>query len=219
MSSVLLLARPSQRMTALVSGLEKQHFTVSFPEEGTDMIETLAEASPEVVLIETGTVPDTGRLCRYLKQERRLALIALAPVEVAGRLDGRFDDFALLTATVQEIAVRIERILEKGKKTADPGQMVIGKLVIDTERFEVFVDGRPVSLTYKEYELLRFLASNPGRVFTRDTLLNRVWGEDYFGGDRTVDVHVRRLRGKIEEPETTYIETVRNIGYRFKKQS
>ena len=75
-----------------------------------------------------------------------------------------------------------------------------------------------MSLTFKEYELLKFLASHPGRVFTRDTLLNQVWSEDYFGGDRTVDVHIRRLRSKIEDASHIYIETVRNIGYRFIKR-
>ncbi len=72
-------------------------------------------------------------------------------------------------------------------------------------------------MTFKEYELLKFLAKDQGRVFTRETLLNKVWGYDYFGGDRTVDVHVRRLRSKIELSGQTFIETVRNIGYRFKK--
>ncbi len=74
-----------------------------------------------------------------------------------------------------------------------------------------------VELTFKEYELLKFLARDRGRVFTREALLNKVWGYDYFGGDRTVDVHVRRLRSKIELSGQTFIETVRNIGYRFKK--
>jgi len=74
-----------------------------------------------------------------------------------------------------------------------------------------------LEITFKEYELLKFLVTHAGRVFTRDALLNQVWGEDYFGGDRTVDVHIRRLRGKIEDDRQTYIDTVRNIGYRFKK--
>jgi DNA-binding response OmpR family regulator len=90
-------------------------------------------------------------------------------------------------------------------------------MVIDLARCEVSIKGKPVQLTFKEYELLRFLASNRGRVFSRDAILNRVWGYDYYGGDRTVDVHIRRLRSKIEEAsDQTYIETVRNIGYRFK---
>ena len=92
-------------------------------------------------------------------------------------------------------------------------------LVIDLARIEVSVAGRPIVLAFREYELLKFLASNPGRVFTRDVLLDRVWGYDYFGGDRTVDVHIRRLRSKIEDSGHVFIETVRNIGYRFKKNT
>ena len=81
------------------------------------------------------------------------------------------------------------------------------------------MENRVIELTFKEYELLLYLAGNKGRVFTRESLLNKVWGYDLFGGDRTVDVHIRRLRSKIEDPEHTFIETVRNIGYRFKKNS
>ena len=90
-------------------------------------------------------------------------------------------------------------------------------LVIDLANCEVRVGGKIVELTFKEYELLKFLARDRGRVFSREALLNKVWGYDYFGGDRTVDVHVRRLRSKIEISGQTFIETVRNIGYRFKK--
>ena len=91
-----------------------------------------------------------------------------------------------------------------------------GGLIIDLARCEVTVSGVTVELTFKEYELLKFLASNKGRVFTREALLNKVWGYDYYGGDRTVDVHIRRLRSKIEVSDYSFIETVRNIGYRFK---
>lgn len=95
----------------------------------------------------------------------------------------------------------------------------IGDLTIDSVRCEVEVGGRLLALTFKEYELLRLLATNKGKVFTREALLNQVWGYDYYGGDRTVDVHIRRLRSKIEDPVHTFIETVRNIGYKFKDTS
>ena len=88
-------------------------------------------------------------------------------------------------------------------------------LVLDLGNYKVFVAGQLVTLTYKEYELLRFLAQNKDKVFTREALLNRVWGYDYYGGARTVDVHIRRLRSKLEDNEHTFIETVRNVGYRF----
>jgi two-component system alkaline phosphatase synthesis response regulator PhoP len=87
--------------------------------------------------------------------------------------------------------------------------------MIDPAKCEVSINGRLVVLTFKEYELLKVLISNRGKVFTRETLLNQVWGYDYYGGDRTVDVHIRRLRSKIEDATHTFIETVRNIGYKL----
>ncbi|MBN2463695.1 MAG: response regulator transcription factor, partial [Dehalococcoidia bacterium] len=94
-----------------------------------------------------------------------------------------------------------------------------GNLLIDTAKYEVSISGRLLALTFKEYELLKFLARNKGRVFTREALLNEVWGYDYYGGDRTVDVHIRRLRGKLNDLNNTYIQTVRNIGYKFGKEA
>ncbi|MCH7809773.1 MAG: winged helix-turn-helix transcriptional regulator [Chloroflexi bacterium] len=87
---------------------------------------------------------------------------------------------------------------------------------MDLANYTVHIAGRPVELTFKEYELLRFLAVNRHRVFSREALLNNVWGYDFYGGARTVDVHIRRLRSKIEDRHTTFIETVRNVGYRFR---
>ena len=96
--------------------------------------------------------------------------------------------------------------------------LTAGDLIINTTQAEVFLSGRAIDLTFREYELLRFLASHPGRMYSRDALLNYVWGYDYFGGDRTVDVHIRRLRSKIEDAGHNFIDTVRNMGYRFRKQ-
>ena len=90
-----------------------------------------------------------------------------------------------------------------------------GDLVIDLAKCEVSIGDKIVILTFKEYQLLQFLSSNQGKVFTREALLNKVWGYEYYGGDRTVDVHIRRLRSKIEDSSHTFIETVRNIGYKF----
>ena len=90
-----------------------------------------------------------------------------------------------------------------------------GELNIDPDTYAAKLKGRPLDLTYKEFELLKFLAQHPGRVFTRDQLLREVWGYDYFGGTRTVDVHVRRLRAKLGEEHASLISTVRSVGYRF----
>jgi len=127
------------------------------------------------------------------------------------RAEDPLDDFVLDGATGEEVRARVRRML--GVKEVD-SERARG-LVIDEDRYEVRVDGVPVELTYKEFELLRFLASRPGKVFTREILLEQVWGYDYFGGARTVDVHVRRIRSKIEREGRSYIRTVRGVGYIF----
>ncbi|UCD09779.1 MAG: response regulator transcription factor, partial [Dehalococcoidales bacterium] len=116
-----------------------------------------------------------------------------------------------------ELALRIKRILRREVVPDDHETISCEDLLIDLASCEVSVEGKKVVLTFKEYELLKFLAGNSGRVFTREALLDKIWGMDYFGGDRTVDVHIRRLRSKIEKHGQSFIETVRNIGYRFRK--
>jgi two-component system alkaline phosphatase synthesis response regulator PhoP len=129
------------------------------------------------------------------------------------------DDFLIWPCDKRELILRINRLLKKAPGVKSCDQIICNDLVIDLTTCEVMVTGTKAELTYKEYELLKLMAGNKGRVFTRQTLLDRIWGFDYFGGDRTVDVHVRRLRSKIENSDRTYIETVRNIGYKFNKEA
>ena len=125
------------------------------------------------------------------------------------------DDFAILPLAADELKLRLRRAIFR-KTGADSANVLRSEdLVVDLANYKVFVADQPVSLTFKEFELLRFLMTNRGKVFTREALLNRVWGYEYFGGARTVDVHIRRLRAKIETGPTVFIETVRNVGYRF----
>lgn len=125
-------------------------------------------------------------------------------------------DFLVVPSTALELLTRINRVLNSSRSDDQRRILRIGNLTVDFERYEVAVKGEPSLLTYKEYQLLVVLASNPGIVFTRENLLTRVWGYDYFGGTRTVDVHVRRLRSKLGEEVQSYIETVWNVGYRFR---
>lgn len=106
-------------------------------------------------------------------------------------------------------------ILKKVVPADSENLIKTGDLVIDVNKYEVLLNGNKVGLTFKEYELLKFLSSNRGRVYSRDQLLDKIWGYDYYGGTRTVDVHIRRLRSKIEDKKHVFIETVRNIGYKF----
>ena len=151
-----------------------------------------------------------------MQKEKELPVIGLVPPDKLDSLEGLVDDFVVKPYNTKELATRIKHLVRRDTDISTE-QIRTAGITIDPEKYEVYVNGRLVSLTFKEYELLKFLASHPGRVFTRDALLNQVWSQDYFGGDRTVDVHIRRLRSKIEDPSHIYIETVRNIGYRFVK--
>ncbi len=124
------------------------------------------------------------------------------------------DDFLLTSAGPGEIDARIRLALVKIKDFDHPGKIQTAGIVIDEASYSAKIHGQPMDLTFKEFELLKFLAQHPGRVFTRDQLLSEVWGYDYFGGTRTVDVHIRRLRAKLGDLEGL-ISTVRNVGYRF----
>src|ERR687893_391167 len=114
-----------------------------------------------------------------------------------------------------ELRARIARARRRLKGVADDDAVRVGTLEINLATYQVAVDGRPIDFTYMEYELLKFLATHPGRVFSREALLSRVWGFDYYGGARTVDVHVRRVRAKLGSEHAARIKTVRSVGYRF----
>ncbi|MSX39588.1 MAG: DNA-binding response regulator [Actinobacteria bacterium] len=122
-------------------------------------------------------------------------------------------DFLLPSASLAEVDARIRLAVQSASGNVTAGLSHSG-VSIDESSYQATASGRPLDLTFKEFELLRYLVANPGRVFTREQLLSDVWGYDYFGGTRTVDVHVRRLRFKLGERESV-IGTVRNVGYRF----
>jgi DNA-binding response OmpR family regulator len=125
------------------------------------------------------------------------------------------DDYLTLPVSPKRLMERIKFFMWKLNRVEVKDGLRVNELAIDFERYEVHVRGRPIELTFKEFELLKFLATHPGRVFTREALLNKVWGYDFYGGTRTVDVHIRRLRAKIEVGDLRFIDTIRNVGYKF----
>jgi DNA-binding response OmpR family regulator len=129
--------------------------------------------------------------------------------------DELFDDFCLTPFHPTEIEARVRHLLWQIGGGSRPELVEYSELVLNLETYQASISGRPLDLTYMEYELLKFLAQNPGKVFTREMLLSRVWGYEYYGGARTVDVHVRRLRAKLGEEHANLIQTVRSVGYRF----
>jgi DNA-binding response OmpR family regulator len=128
------------------------------------------------------------------------------------RHNGLFDDFVRIPYATPELDARLRR-LRRDAGGADTEIVRIGRLEMDPASYRASVEGRPLKLTYMEYELLRYLASRPGRIHTREAILRGVWGYDYYGGMRTVDVHVRRLRAKLGQEHARMIETVRGVGY------
>jgi len=134
-------------------------------------------------------------------------------------LQNTADDFFVEGGDPRELITRVRQILWDRHQVDAENLISCGDLVIDLSNYTVHLGAEPIDLTYKEFELLKFFATNPDRVFGRDQLLNKVWGYDFYGGARTVDVHVRRLRAKIETKHDTFIETVRNVGYRFRAKT
>ena len=122
-------------------------------------------------------------------------------------------DFALPGASDDEMLVRMRRLLWPGEETANSDFITVDSMTINLSTYQVIVDGTPIDFTYLEYALLAFLVTHPGHAYSRDALLNRVWGFDYYGGSRTVDVHVRRVRGKLGSELAAHLRTVRGVGY------
>jgi DNA-binding response OmpR family regulator len=159
-------------------------------------------------------------LCRALRKRD----VPLAPLLLVIDLDqlvelelreDLFDDFCVIPWKGQEIEARLAHLFWRTGRGTRPDLVEYGPLILNLETYQAALSGRPLDLTYMEYELLKFLATHPGKVFTRETLLSRVWGYEYYGGARTVDVHIRRLRAKLGEEHANLISTVRSVGYRF----
>ena len=180
---------------------------------------------PQLALIDTSFMTSMEiTTCLQACEESEAHTIALVPRSRVPALDVtlRLTDFIVSPPDPDELVIRAQRALRAGEQQADEESHIIraGDLQIDTSSYEVTIGGSRVGLRFKEYELLKLLAENPGRVFSRDALLNQIWGYEYFGGTRTVDVHIRRLRSKIEDADhNNFIETIWNVGYRFRESN
>ena len=172
---------------------------------------------PELVIVDAAENPGQGHAVLRAISERHLRVPVVVVAERRDlerfRWDEVADELLLPGAPVAEIRLRLG-MLRRRVGAGDAATVRLGALTLDTDAFRVTVQGRPLDLTYKEFELLRYLAERPGRVFTRPALLREVWGYDFYGGTRTVDVHIRRLRAKLGPEFEGLIETVRGVGYR-----
>jgi len=183
-----------------------------------DYEQAMGHPDIDAVIVEAAAnLDETRRLVESPSRPARAPMMLLVRPDQLASVDPAWsvDDFVVMPAAADELALRLRRAVWRKTGLDSVNVLSCGELLLDMANYKVFVAEQPVSLTFKEFELLRFLMTNRGKVFTREALLNRVWGYEYFGGARTVDVHIRRLRSKIETGHTVYIETVRNVGYRF----
>ena len=221
MYRILIITKDINRIKDLVSGLSQNGFICATAVDIVDAVRNATDQRIDLVLVEMSMAPtwteSEWKQLQRIESPRPLPIIILLSGEIVNIVDSYPDiaDFIVEPWDLSEMEIRIKRALKRTIDLDDKNAIKCGDLVINVAKCEACIDGIPLTLTFKEYELLKFLATNRGRVFSRDALLNEVWGFDYFGGDRTVDVHIRRLRSKIEDSTHTFIDTVRNIGYRF----
>jgi DNA-binding response OmpR family regulator len=220
-STLLLLTSAPQSSAEVLPALALlPHHVRILPAEGSALLDAPAT---DLVLVDGRTELARARdLCRLIRTTGTDAPVLLITTEgglAAVHVDWGFDDVLLVTAGPAEVQARLRLAVDRlqAQRDPEPDAHVIrsGEVTVDDATYTAKVGGRVLDLTFKEFELLKYLAQHPGRVFTRDQLLQEVWGYDYFGGTRTVDVHVRRLRAKLGPDHESLIGTVRNVGYRF----
>ena len=222
--SVLVVEDDKNIADLLQLYLEKEGYAVTLAHDGGEGLEKFRTVNPDLILLDVMMpVMDGWQLCRLIRSESKTPVIMLTAKaqtddKVMGLRAGA-DDYITKPFEMKEVLARIEAVLRRsdcGEKTNDRRRLVFDKLVIDMEAFELVVDGKKMDAPPKEMELLFFLASTPNRVYTRNQLLDEVWGFDYFGDSRTVDVHVKRLREKLEGVSPKWsVKTVWGVGYKF----
>ncbi len=222
--SVLIVEDDVNIAGLLLMYLEKEGYAVTVAHDGGQGLEKFRAIQPDLVLLDLMMpVMDGWAVCRAIRAESQTPIIMLtAKGETDDKVQGLksgADDYITKPFEMKEVLARIEAVLRRSGAAGGDSKarrLVFDKLVIDMDAFELTVDGRKVDTPPKEMELLFFLASSPNRVYTRNQLLDEVWGFDYFGDSRTVDVHVKRLREKLEGiSEQWNLRTVWGVGYKF----
>ena len=226
MAKSVLIVEDDQNIADLLRlYLEKEGYVAAIASDGGVGVEMFRKLQPDLVLLDVMLpVLDGWGVLRTIRQDSKTPVIMLtAKGELSDKVSGLkmgADDYVTKPFEMKEVLARIEAVLRRGScaETAPQAskRLVFDKMVVDLDAFELIVDGRKVDTPPKEMELLFHLASSPNRVYTRNQLLDEVWGFDYFGDSRTVDVHIKRLREKLEGvSEQWSLKTVWGVGYKF----
>lgn len=221
MTRIIMLADPGQSPSAVLPALDLLPHPVSTLDRGAvgGSVPELQQADLLLIDGRSGLVAarNLAQLLRGIAPDKAVIMVLTEGGLAAVAATWLVDDIVLAGAGPAELDARIRLASARSQADESAGGELItaGAIMIDEAAYSAHVAGEALNLTYKEFELLKFLAQNEGRVFTRSQLLSEVWGYDYFGGTRTVDVHVRRLRAKLGADHEQLISTVRNVGYRF----
>ncbi len=213
---------------ALSVALQREGFLVVTAADGVEALQRFDTAKPALVLLDLMLPKISGiDICREIRSRSRVPIIMVtarnSEIDAVVGLEVGADDYVSKPFRLRELVARVRAALRRVPVEDDaidrPDVLEVGDVRIDTGRHEVFVRGEPIGLPLKEFELLEILLLNAGRVLTRDVLIDRVWGPNYFGDTKTLDVHIKRLRGKIEADPANpgRIITVRGVGYRYEK--
>jgi two-component system, OmpR family, response regulator RegX3 len=233
--TVLLAEDEESFVDALVVGLGHEGFKVSVARDGLEALRLFEESAPDLVLLDLMLPKMSGiDVCRAIRAHSSVPIIMVtakgAEIDTVVALEVGADDYVTKPYRLRELVARMRAVIRRtppnaGSRsgsdwsdgTADETSLVAGEVRVDLDQRRVFVRGDEVHLRRKEFELLRLLVDNAGRVLTRDVLIDRVWGTDYIGDTKTLDVHIKRLRSRIEANPSapTLITTVRGVGYRF----
>jgi len=211
--------------------LEKEGYKVVTAYDGEAAIKMFAEENPDVIVLDIMLpLKDGLAVCREIRLQSDIPIIMLTAKEmevdkVLG-LELGADDYVTKPFSAREVTARVKAILRRSTASANKssgdtgGRLTVGNITVDRDEVQVYNEGEPVELTLREFNLLVYLMMKPGYVLSREQLLNQVWGYDYIGDDRTVDVTVRRLREKLEEnpAKPEYIHTKRGVGYFFRRR-
>ena len=221
--SVLIVEDDNNIAELLQMYLEKEGYAVTIAPDGGQGVSKFRAIKPDLVLLDLMLpVMDGWAVCKTIRAESQVPIILLTAKgetsdEVSG-LKGGADDYITKPFEMKEVLARIEAVLRRSGNSVEKkaNKLVFDRLIIDMDAFELTVDGKKIDTPPKEMELLFHLASSPNRVYTRNQLLDEVWGFDYFGDSRTVDVHIKRLREKLEGVSNQWsLKTVWGVGYKF----
>ena len=225
MTKILIVEDEESVIDPLELLLSKEGFTIETARDGRAALDKFEKALPDLVLLDLMIPIISGtEVCRQIRAKSQVPIIMLTAkdteVDKVVGLELGADDYIVKPYSKAELVARIKAVLRRqgGEATTEvSGVITAGPISIDIDRHLVMINGAATSLPLKEFELLEFLLRNRGRVLTRTQLIDRVWGSDYFGDTKTLDVHIKRLRAKIEKDPANpvYIQTIRGLGYKF----